>query len=98
MSCSRVSPSYSLDFCLPLAIRASLGSVFVVAIPIRFPTGLDSHPASADPSAEGCACWIVYVHARLEKRRKFGVGNQKRRSDHVTGFIGAPSEHIHCRL
>src|ERR1017187_9683770 len=82
MSCSRVSPSYSLVFFAPLAVRASLGSVFVVAIrflgpgSIRFPAAVLGFHAAAG------TCWIVNGNWGLEKHGSFQF--RRLRSDHVT--------------
>src|ERR1035437_2696402 len=81
MSCSRVSPSYSLVFFAPLAVT-SLGSVFVVAIrflgpgSIRFPAAVLGFHASAG------TCWIVNGNWGLEKHGSFQF--RRLRSDHVT--------------
>src|ERR1022692_1305260 len=84
MSCSRVSPSYSLVFFAPLAVRASLGSVFVVAIrflgqSLSWPSGswvlvqLDSRQPYWDSTRLPGTCWIVNGNWGLEKHRKFSV-------------------------
>src|ERR1700756_4597176 len=81
MSWSRVSPSYSLLFFAPLAVRASLGSVFVVAIRFLVLVLLDSAQSRGDSAEVLGNCWIVNGNRGLEKRGSF---RGKMRSYHVT--------------